>query len=199
MKILSLLFFIVSTSLKASVVGLTTHELGDEARLLTLETAAYMNRRHEMGFGLRYTHGIQQGQLLDIHAGSAQHSRGFNFGAGMDFEILRDEGSQPRISLKPFYQHQKVAGSKQTNLGAAPTLRKALNILETNFYPYIAVPMGVQIDSSDDEFVYLASLSLGASMAIPNTQDKLVVSVEGNKNLGASNDSLGALISWIWN
>lgn len=199
MKFLSLLFFVLSTSLQASVVGLTTHQLNEEARVLTLESVGYMNQRHEMGFGLRYTHGVQQGQLLDVYAGGAQHSRGFSFGAGMDFEILSDEGYQPRVSLKPFYQHQKFESSKLTNLGAAPTLRKALAIFDTNFYPFIAVPVGVQIDSSDDEFVYLASVSVGASMAIPNTEEKLVVSLEGNKNLGAASDSLSALISWVWN
>ena len=199
MKFLSLLFFLISASTQASIVGLTTHQLSEEARVLTAQTTAYMNQRHEMGFGLRYTHGIQQGQLLDVYAGGAQHSRGFSFGAGMDFELLSDEGAQPRVSLKPFYQHQKFESSKLTNLGAAPTLRKALDILGTNVYPFLAVPMGIQIDSSDDEFVYLASVSFGVSMAIPNTEERLVVNLEANKNLGAASDSLSALISWVWN
>lgn len=199
MKFLSLLFLVLSASIQASVVGLTTHPLSDDARALSLETIGYFNQQHEMGLGLRYTHGIQQGQLLDIQASGAQHYRGFSFGAGMDFELLSDEGAQPRFSLKPFYQHEKNDDSKVSNLGVAPSLRKGVEILGLNYYPFLAIPMGVQVDSSDDEVVYLASLSFGASMAIPSTQEKLVVSVEGNKNLGASSDYLSALLSWIWN
>jgi hypothetical protein len=199
MKFLSLLIFVICTSAQASVVGITTHPLSAEARALSLETTGYFNQRHEMGVGLRYTHGMQQGQLLDIMAGGAQHSRGFTFGAGMDFEILQDEGSQPRVSIKPFYQQQKFEGNKSSVIGAAPSLRKSVDILGTILNPFIAVPLGVQVDSSDDEFVYYASLSFGASLAIPNTDEKLLVSLEGNKNMGASSDYLGALISWVWN
>jgi hypothetical protein len=200
MKFLSLLIFIICTSAHASsVVGLTTHPLSDDARAISLETTGYFSQRQEMGIGLRYTHGIQQGQLLDIMAGSAQYSRGFTFGAGMDFEILQDEGAQPRVSIKPFYQQQKFEGDKSSVIGGAPTLRKSVDILGTIFNPFIAVPLGVEIDSSDDEFVYYASLSFGASMAIPNTEEKLLVSLEGNKNMGASSDYLGALLSWVWN
>lgn len=199
MKFIFLLIFIICTSAAASVVGITTHPLSDEARAITAETTGYFNQRHEMGFGLRYTHGLQQGQLLDISAGSARYSRGFSFGAGMDFELLRDEGAQPRVSIKPFYQHQKFEGNKYSVIGVAPTLRKSVEILGITFNPFLAVPLGVQIDSSDDEFDYYASLSFGASMAIPNTQDRLLVSLEANKNMGASSDYLSALLSWVWN
>lgn len=200
MKFLYLNILIICTSAHASsVVGLTTHPLSDDARAISAETTGYFSKRHEMGIGLRYTHGIQQGQLLDIMAGGAQHSRGFTFGAGMDFELLQDEGSQPRVSIKPFYQHQKFEGDKSTSIGAAPTLRKSVDMLGTILNPFIAVPLGVQVDSSDDEFVYYASFSFGASMAIPNSEDKLLVTLEGNKNMGASSDYLGALLSWVWN
>ena len=66
-------------------------------------------------------------------------------------------------------------------------------------FPYLALPNGVRIDSDSQEFVFYSSLTFGASMAIPQSQERLVISLEANKNLGASSDYVGALISWVWN
>lgn len=195
--LLSLLF--VSLHTQASVVGISTHPLNDEARVLSAEMTGYMSQRHEMGMGLRYTQELQRGQLLDVMAGGAQDSRGLMLGGGMDFEILSEDVSQPRISMKPYYQHQKFEGQKLNLVGAAPTMRKGFSIEGNEFFPYLAVPSGIKIDSTNDEFDYYASLTLGASMPIPAAGgDKLLVSVEGNKDLGASSDYLGVLLSWIW-
>ena len=66
-------------------------------------------------------------------------------------------------------------------------------------FPYLALPNGVRIESDSQEFVFYSSLTFGASMAIPQSQERLVISLEANKNLGASSDYVGALISWVWN
>lgn len=200
MKIIALILLSLSNTLYASIVGITPHALSDEARVLTAEMAAYMSQRREMGMGLRYTHGITPGRLLDITVGSGQNSRGFYFGGGMDFELLHDEGNQPRISIKPFYQHQRFDSNNLSVVGAAPTLRKGLNILEQDFYPYLAFPSGIQVDSSDDSFKYFGSLTLGATAPLPVASGKeLMAGFEASKDLGASSDYLSASISWIWN
>lgn len=184
----------------ASVVGISTHPMNDEARVISAEMTGYMSQRHEMGAGLRYTHEVEQGQLLDFAISGAQESRGFAVGAGMDFEFLREDVYQPRVSLKPYYQHQKFEDSKLSLIGAAPTIRKGFSVEGVEFFPYLAVPTGIKIDSADDGFKYYASMTLGASMPFPGVQnDHLVLSLEGNKDFGASSDYLGCLVSWLWN
>ena len=198
MKFLIFSLFTLSLATQASVVGITTHPQSDEARVLSLETAGYFSHRHEMSGGIRYTHGFSDSELLDIAIGAGQYSRGMTVSVGMDFELLKDEDNQPRLSLKPFFQHQKFDSSKHSNLGFAPILRKGLNISGLDFYPYLAIPTGMKLDSETDEFKYFAQASLGATFTIPGTQDSLALGFEGSKNLGSANDSLNLNISWVW-
>ncbi len=200
MKYILLCLLIVSFKSLASVVGISTHPLNDEARVLSAEMTGYMSQRHEVGMGLRYTQELDRGQLLDLVAGGAQESRGLFLGGGMDFEILREDVSQPRLSMKPYYQYQKMDNFKQYLIGAAPTMRKGFSVNGNEFFPYLAVPTGIKVDSSNEKFDYYASLTLGASLPLPAAGgDKLLLSFEGNKDLGASSDYLGVLVSWIWN
>lgn len=183
----------------ASVVGISTHPLNEEARLLSAEMTGYMSQRHEVGMGLRYTQELNPGQILDLAAGGAQDSRGLFLGGGMDFELLNEDVKQPRLSVKPYYQYQKFEEFKQYLVGAAPTMRKGFSVNGSEIFPFVAVPTGIKIDSSNEKYDYYASLTLGASMPLAAAGgDKLLLSVEANKDLGASSDYLGVLLSWVW-
>jgi hypothetical protein len=117
----------------------------------------------------------------------------------MDFEILSEKINQPRVSLKPYLQYQRFEGTSSNLIGAAPSIRKGFSVQGQEFFPYLAVPTGMKIDSVTDEFVYYASVSFGASMPLPGAQnDKILLTLEGNKNMGASYDYVGCLVSWIW-
>ena len=199
MKHIILCLLFVSFYSQASVVGISTHPLNDEAKVLSAEMTGYMSQRQEVGMGMRYTQELNPGRILDISASGAQDSRGLALGTGVDFELLQEDVSQPRVSLKPYYQYLKFEDINQNLIGAAPTIRKGFSIQGNEFFPYLAVPTGIKIDSDSQEFDYYASLTLGASMPLPAAGgDKLLVSVEGNKNLGASSDYLGVLLSWVW-
>lgn len=195
MKIIILLGLFLSLTVQASVIGISTHPLNEEGRVLSAEMTGYMSQRSEMGAGLRYTQEVDQGRILDFTAAGAQDSRGLTLGAGMDFEILSEDVSQPRVSIKPYWQHQKYESESANLIGAAPTIRKGFSLNGQEFFPYLAVPAGMKIDSTSDEFVYYASMTLGASMPLPNA---MLISLEGNKNMGASSDYIGFLVSWMW-
>lgn len=195
MKIIIILGLFLSLTVQASVIGISTHPLNEEGRVLSAEMTGYMSQRSEMGAGLRYTQEVEQGRILDFTAAGAQDSRGLTLGAGMDFEILSEDVSQPRVSIKPYWQHQKYESESANLIGAAPTIRKGFSLNGQEFFPYLAVPTGMKIDSTSDEFVYYASMTIGASMPLPNA---MLVSFEGNKNMGASSDYIGCLVSWMW-
>lgn len=199
MKTILFLALLAPLSLMASVVGVSTHPLSADAKVVSLGTTGFMNLRHEMGLNLRYTQELNPGSVIDFTANGAQSSRHYMVGGGLDVELLSEGDSRPRFSLKPFYQYQRMDTDNAAVMGAAPIIKKGLNIQGQNFYPYLALPAGIKIDSHTDVFVYYASLSLGASMPLPQAGgDKLFVSLETNKNMGAANDSVSALISWIW-
>jgi hypothetical protein len=197
----TVLFLLLAISLPtfASVVGISTHPLNDEARVLSAEMTGFMSQQHEVGMGLRYTQELDTARILDISAAGGQDSRAFSLGAGMDLVALDEDVYQPRTSLKPFIQYQKIDGEKYNFVGVAPTLRKGFNIQGQDFFPYLGLPGGIKITNSNDEFVYFASVTLGASMPFPGfDHQNILLSLEGNKNLGATSDYLGCLVSWVW-
>lgn len=189
----------ISVSANASIVGISNYPLNEEARVLSAEMTGYMSQRNEMGAGLRYTQELARHRILDVTASGGQDSRGLIMGGGVDFELLSEDISQPRVAIKPYFQHQKFESENSNLIGAAPSLRKGFSISGQEIFPYLALPSGLKIDSETDEFVYYASMSLGASMPFPGANnDKVLLSVEGNKNMGASSDYIGCLVSWVW-
>ena len=199
MKNILLLSVLISFSSLASVVGISTHPMSESGKVLSAEMTGYMSARNEMGAGLRYTQEVGDYRVLDFTVSGGQESRGLTIGTGMDFEFLREDVYQPRISLKPYFQHQKFEEFSSSIIGAAPTIRKGFSLYGNEFFPYLAIPSGIRMDSETDEFVYHASLTFGASMPFPGGgSDKILLSVEGNKNMGASYDYVGCLVSWVW-
>lgn len=199
MKIIFILLSLLPLLCFSSVVGISTHPLNEEARVISAELSGYMSQRNEMGMGLRYTQEVAKEKLLDFSIAGAQDSRAFISGVGMDFGLLREDVYQPRVSIKPHIQYQKFENSTASLMGVAPTIRKGVSANGYEFYPYLAVPTGIKLDNANDEFVYYASLSFGASMPFPFVNnDKVLLSLEGNKNMGASSDYVGCLVSWMW-
>lgn len=199
MKIILLLLLLLPFSLKASIVGISNYPLNEQARVLSAEMTGYMSQRNEMGAGVRYTHELERYRIMDLTASGGQESRGLILGGGVDFELLSEDVSQPRVALKPYFQHHKFEAENSNLVGAAPSIRKGFSINGQEVFPYLALPSGLKLDSESDEFVYYASMSLGASMPFPGANnDKVLLSVEGNKNMGASSDYFGCLVSWVW-
>ncbi len=194
-----LVFLVISSVVEASIIGVSTHPLSDEARVLSAEMTGYMSQRQEMGTGIRYTQEAGPNKLIDFSVAGAQDSRGLIAGGGIDFEFLNEDINRPRISLKPFIQYQKFESSSSNILGAAPSIRKSLTVSGHEIFPYLAIPSGMKINSVTSEFVYYAALTVGLSMPFPGAHhDRILLSIEGNRNLGASSDYIGCLVSWIW-
>lgn len=153
-----------------------------------------------MGMGLRYSHEVTKSRMLDFSVAGGQDARGLIMGGGLDFELLREDLHQPRVSVKSFVQYQKFESESSNLLGAAPSIRKGFSVNGQEFFPYLAIPTGMKIDSATDEFVYYASMTIGMSMPFPGAQsERILLSFEGNRDMGGSSDYLGCLVSWIWN
>ena len=147
--------------------------------------------------GFRYTHEMDRSRIVDLSVAGGQNSRGLTVGGGMDMRIISEELHIPRVSVKPFFLHQNFEGERFSTIGTAPTIRKGFSVSGFEFYPYLGIPLGIQIDG-EDNFVYSASGTLGTSFSIPG-EEKMVISVEANKNWGASSDYIAGLVSWLWN
>lgn len=181
----------------ASVLGVSNYPFAKKARVFSAEMTGYMSQRQEMGMGVRYTHELDRSRIVDFSVAGGQNSRGLTVGAGLDMRMINEELYSPRVSVKPFFQHQNFEGERFSTVGAAPTFRKGFTIQGFEFYPYLGIPLGIKIDA-EDVFVYHASSTLGTSFNVPG-EEKMVISLEANKNWGASSDYIAGLVSWLWN
>lgn len=197
MKIVATILLFLSLPAHSTIVGITTHPLAREAQVLSAEMTGYMSQRNEMGAGARYTQGFDN-RLLDIYLSGAQESRSMSYGAGLDFQVLSEELNRPRISIKPGFRQLTFESESATQVGAAPSIRKGVAVAGYEVFPFLSLPNGIQVESKEQELDFYSALSFGASMVIPDSQQRLVVSLEANKDLGNSSDSVGALVSWIW-
>ena len=173
-KILLLSFFL-SLHSWASVVGVSTNPLSEDQKLITAEMSGYMSQRREMGAGLRYTQQVDETRVLDAAVSGAQNSRGFAFGAGVDFELLHEEIERPRVSLKSFFLQENFERTNSTLVGLAPTIRKNLSFSGLEVFPYLALPNGIKINNQTSEFVYSSAMTLGASLPFPGAQNDRVI------------------------
>jgi hypothetical protein len=191
------LFLCVNAS--ASIMGISNHPLGTNARLLSAEITGHMSQRNEMAAGLRYTQKVSRKRIFDLNVSGGQSSRGLQIGSGMDFELLPEKLHLPKVSIKAYHLHQRFESQSHTSVGLAPAIKKSFGFMGKEFFPYLATPLGIKINSLTSEFVYQANLTIGASLFLPGDyQDKILLSIEGNKNFGASSDFVGCLFSWIW-
>jgi hypothetical protein len=197
MKYLSILFFIFSTNLYSSVIGISSYPLHRKAQVVSAEMTGFMGAEREVGMGLRYLQKLNTIQTVDVSASGGQERQAWQMGAGLDFKILAEEGNLPRLTIKPYWQYQKIDRENYVTTAVAPTISKGFVIQGYEFYPYVSIPSGIRTINSTNEFTYLAAANLGAVLPVPD--ERLLLSFEANRNFGASTDYLSFLVSWIWN
>ena len=195
MKLIYLSLSLISCSVMASVVGISYHPMSNKARLFSAEMTGFMSGRNEMAAGARYTQKVSSDRVIDFTIGGGQLSRGVQIGTGLDFEVLSEDLNRPRFSVKSFLLYQKFEDQYFSLVGFAPTLRSGLSLNDQEFFPYMSIPSGIKLDTMTNEFVYLSSFTLGASFPFPTAGDKVLFSLEANKNLRAASDYVGCLVS----
>lgn len=197
MKHLSILLFIFCTHAYSSVIGVSSYPLHRKAQVISAEMTGFMGSERELGMGLRYLHKLNSVQTIDLAASGGQQERAWQMGAGLDFKIFSEDGYLPRLSVKPYWQYQKIGEENFVTTAVAPTVSKGFVIQGFEFYPYVSIPSGIRTISSTNQFTYLAAANFGAVLPVPHEQ--LLLSFEANRNFGASTDYLSLLVSWVWN
>lgn len=193
------LYFFKILSCFSSVVGISTHPMNDQGKILSAEFKGHLSQGHELAVGLRYTQEMDQDKIIDFSFAGGNQNRGLTAGAGIDLEVLREDLQQPRFSFKPHMMYEKFQDQYSSFLGIAPSLRKSFSFMTYEIFPYLSIPSGIKINSNTDEFVYYSSLNLGISAPLAvSGGDKMLFSIEGSKSMGGTSDYVSTLISWVW-
>lgn len=197
MKYLCILFLLFSSHSYSSIIGVSSYPLHRNAQIISAEMTGFMGIEREIGMGVRYLQKLNSIQTIDIAASGGQQERAWQVGAGLDFKVLSEEGHLPRLSVKPYWQSQRIGTEKFVTTAIAPTVSKGFVVQGYEFYPFVSIPSGIRTISSTNQFTYLAAANFGAVLPVP--QERLLLSFEANRNFGASTDYLTLLVSWLWN
>ena len=186
-----LLLALISMSVMATTVGLSTHPFSVENRVITTEFDNYTSSGQGMGLTARYYQRVNQALNYDVGFSINEGERANRLLVGTDYEIFPDFGRQPRLSVKGLFETMEFDNERINSFGAAPTLSKGFSFWGKEAFPFIALPYRVSLN--DDQNTYETSIALATGITGRldiggNTE--VVGNIEANFNLENSYSAL---------
>jgi hypothetical protein len=156
-----------SQSVWAYGIGMSTYPLSSEKGLVSGEITGIMSNGAGMGFQGRYTHKLNQALAVDGGIGLASGSRSARLFAGVDYEIFPDYAKQPRFSMKGAFEYASEFSNGREVFTVAPTVSKGFNFWGQEAFPFVAMPIGLSLNSENQTYLPTMALALGATTKLP--------------------------------
>ncbi len=165
-------------------IGYATFPLMTEKHLLSGEFNGIVSEGGGVGLQARYSSKLNTSMMFDAGFGVAGGERNARYFAGLDYEIIPDYLKQPRISGKVMFENAKEFGVSRNILSLAPTLSKGFNVRGHELFPFVAIPLGLNLDSGQNSYQTFANLSVGVSGKLPfKNYSHLTGNIEAQINL----------------
>lgn len=179
-----LLLALISFSVMATTVGLSTHPFAVENRVITTEFDNYTSSGTGMGLTARYYQRVNRLLNYDVGFSINEGDRANRLMVGADYEIFPDYGRQPRLSVKGLFETMEFDTERINSFGAAPTLSKGFSFWGKEAFPFIALPYRVSLN--EDQNTYDTSLAFATGITGQldlGGNNKVVGNIEANWNL----------------
>lgn len=170
-----LLLALLSFSVMATTIGLSTHPFAVENRVITTEFDNYTSA-NEGGMGLTARYYERVNSLLNYDVGFSinEGDRANRLMVGADYELIPDYGRQPRASIKTILETMEFDNERINTVGIAPTISKGFSFWGNEAFPFVALPYRVSLN--DDQGTYDTSLALATGITGQ-------LDIGGNKNV----------------
>lgn len=201
-KIFALLLCLISTEVFAYGMGVSTHPFEVDKKVITTEATGTMANNSGSGAGIqaRYYQRLTQELNLDGGFGVSSSTAARSFFVGSDYMFFPEYDNQPRISAKALLSNTKEEERTRNNIGFAPTVSKGFVIGGKEIYPFLAIPLGVSLETASNQYKGTSALSFGATGNIPmDGFEKLTANLEANVNLQNTYSSLFLGVSYPLN
>ncbi|MBD66347.1 MAG: hypothetical protein CME62_14145 [Halobacteriovoraceae bacterium] len=195
-SIFMLLTLLLSSSVMASSIGLSSHPFVMEKHIVTTQFDSYLSNGSGMGIAARYLNRMNEKINMEAGFGVNDGDRASRFFAGADMMIIPDYGRQPRFSIKGLLQTESVEGERINSFGAAPTVSKGFSFWGNEAFPFLALPINVGLNTDEGTYETSTALATGITGRLPfgNFRD-LVGNLEANFSLRNSYTSIVAGVS----
>ena len=165
-------------------IGQSTHPMLLKKRIISTEFTGVFTDGTGIGVQGRYTQRINEKMKFDAGIGIAGGERSSRIFAGLDYELFPDYMKQPRISIKGSFEGASEFGDRVTTLSISPTVSKGYSFWGKEGYPFVALPIGVSLNSSTQMYETVIGLTGGWTGKLPiKDYDHLTASVELNLGL----------------
>ena len=181
---ISLILCLFTTVAFGYGVGQITHPLKKGGQLVSAEFTGIMTDGSGVGMQGRYTKRFSDKFRADAGVGLGAGDRSFRIFTGADYELYPDYAKQPRVTLKAGLEIGSEFGNTVTTMSMTPIASKGLSLWGVEGYPFIAVPIGIGLNSSNNTYETLFSVAAGWTGKIPvKSLEKFTASVEMNLGL----------------
>lgn len=137
-----------------------------------------------MGLEVSYLTNPLEDFNFELGAGFTDGDRNSRMFAATTYELFPDFGNQPRVSIKGYIERNQFFNDiTQNAVGVAPILSKGFAFNELEFFPFVALP--IQFNRESSEYSEMAtSFSFGATAPISTTRQRTInANFETNINL----------------
>ena len=188
---LILMLILTSAKVSASGMGWSMFPLLTDKKMLSAEMVGDFSTGGGIGFQARYTQKLSSQGTADAGIGYTSGERAGRIFLGYDYEFFPDYLKQPRISLKGQYSNGKEYNERVNRIQAAPMVSKGYNFWGHEGFPYLAIPMGVNLNSASKTYGWYSQVNLGITGKIPwDKYEQLLAQLEAQVNLTNSYSGL---------
>ena len=195
--VISISLLVASSSAFAYGLGQVTMPTGESHHSIGAEVLGIVNKGAGLGVQGRYLWRANEELSLDAGAGLSGGDRSNRFFVGSDYMLLPDYENQPRISVKGQIENAEEFGKRRNILSLAPTVSKGFYVKGYEAYPFIALPVGLNLNSDNQTYKTSVQVNLGLSGKIPfEGMNQYIAHLEGNINLKDSYNSVALGMSY---
>lgn len=177
---LTVLSGLFATNAFAYGTGISTFPLEVEKKFISAEVTGVTSTGGGLGLQTRFTSKLNEKTTFDAGLGISGGERSARLFAGYDYELFPDYQSQPRTSLKAFFENSKEFGVSRNIIGLAPTFSKGFSFWGHEAFPYLSIPLGISLNGQSNTYATTISANLGIAGMLPiqTGSKKLTASAE---------------------
>lgn len=199
-KFILIVLSVVSLSAFGYGLGVSSHPLQLEERLITTEFGGTFNEGKGAGLQARFTQKINDKMTGDAGFGFSSGDRKYRLFANLDYEIFPDYMKQPKVTVRGTLSRAEEFDSGINRMGLTPTVSKGFVISNREVFPYLALPFSLDLNSDNSEYEFVSQIAFGATSNAPVAgYEHLLVNFEGTVNIDDGYSGLFLGISYPLN
>lgn len=166
-RILATIATLASAGVMAYGVGQSTSPMQEGKKLISTEMTGIASDNGGMGMQVRYTQKLNRILSFDGGLGISGGDRAQRLFIGADYEIYPDYLRQPRFSMKANIERAEEFEETKTIVSIAPTVSKGFNFWGKEAFPYVSIPVGLNLNGDKKSYESTISLNTGINGNIP--------------------------------